>query len=343
MYPPGGAVDMPQITVQIGAFDFSPAPVFLHQLKEPGKLRAILPAPVGQQDHGFIVRRFLILGRSFYHRKAQVLIKITFESGGGGVGPDLHVTDQEGDLLPDSGKALLGLRLFFLHGGLIHKQAIIAHEAAIHSGRGLDLLHNAPVPGEVFIKPAVEQVVQPQGIIAVGAGIADSFRILRVQLVEKAPASHGFKIRQLHMEKLRHKGFEAAVRQAPERGAAFEGKLGRRDGIIAGRLYDYPQGIQKHGLKSQIVGHLYHGGIFKHRLPQIVHDRLRLLDIAPGLMAQRDIDAAVLGYGKAHSGNGGLVGIQRGPLLRAVFLDGRGFKVEADHGGPGQIVFYLFQ
>ena len=145
------------------------------------------------------------------------------------------------------------------------------------------------------------------------------------------------------MEKLRHKGFKAAVRQAPESSAAFQGKLGRRDGIIAGRLHDHPQGIQEHGLEGQIMGHLYHGGVLKYGLPQIVHDRLRLLDIPPSPVPQRDIDAAVLGYGKAHSGNGSLVGIQCGPLLRAVFLDGRGFKVEADHGGSGQIVFYLFQ
>ena len=93
MYPPGGAVDMPQITVQIGAFDFSPAPVFLHQLKKPGQLRAVLPAPCGHQDHGFIIGSLLILGRGFHHRQAKVFIKITFERRGGGVGPDLHVAD----------------------------------------------------------------------------------------------------------------------------------------------------------------------------------------------------------------------------------------------------------
>ena len=343
MNSPGGAVDMPQITVQIGAFNFSPAPVFLYQLKKPGQLRAVLPAPCGQQDHSFIVSGLLILGCGFHHRQAKVFIKITLERRGGGIGPDLHVADQEGDFLPDGGNPFLGLCLLGFHGGPIHEQAVIPHQAAVHGGRGLDLLHNAAVPGQVLIEPAVKQVIQPQGKVAVGAGIADGFLVLRVKLVEEAPGGYGFKIRQLHMEKLRHKGFKAAVRQAPESSAAFQGKLGRRDGIIAGRLHDHPQGIQKHGLEGQIMGHLYHSGVLKYGLPQIVHDRLRLLDIPPSPVPQRDIDAAVLGYGKAHSGNGSLVGIQCGPLLRAVFLDGRGFKVKADHGGSGQIVFYLFQ
>lgn len=96
-----GGVDMPQITVQIGSLDFPPAPVFLHQFKEPGKLRTIFPAPFRQQNHGLIIRRFLILGRGFHHRQAEVIVKITFESGGGGVGPDLHVADDKGDLLSD--------------------------------------------------------------------------------------------------------------------------------------------------------------------------------------------------------------------------------------------------
>ena len=159
MYPPGGAVDMPKITVQIGAFDFSPAPVFLHQLKKPGQLRAVLPAPCGQQDHGFIVGSLLILGCGFHHRQAKVFIKITFERGSGGVGPDLHVANQESDFLPDGGNPLLGLGLLGFHGGPIHEQAVIPHQAAVHGGRRLDLLHNAAVPGQVLIEPAVKQMI----------------------------------------------------------------------------------------------------------------------------------------------------------------------------------------
>ena len=77
------------------------------------------------------------------------------------------------------------------------------------------------MPGQVLIEPAVEQVIQPQGIVAVGAGISDGFLVLRVKLVEESSGGYGFKIRQLHMEKLRHKGFKAAVRQATESGVFF--------------------------------------------------------------------------------------------------------------------------
>ena len=159
MNSPGGAVDMPQITVQIGAFNFSPAPVFLYQLKKPGQLRAVLPAPCGQQDHSFIVSGLLILGCGFHHRQAKVFIKITLERRGGGIGPDLHVADQEGDFLPDGGNPFLGLCLLGFHGGPIHEQAVIPHQAAVHGGWGFNLLHNAAVPGQVLIEPAVEQVI----------------------------------------------------------------------------------------------------------------------------------------------------------------------------------------
>ena len=47
-------------------------------------------------------------------------------------------------------------------------------------------VHKEPVLRNIPVKPAIEQVIQPQGIVAVGAGIADGFRILRGKLVIRA-------------------------------------------------------------------------------------------------------------------------------------------------------------
>ena len=221
MYPPGGAVDMPQITVQICPLDLPPAPVFLHQLKQGRKLRLMLPAPVCQQDHGFIIRRLLILGRGLYHRQAEVIVKITFERGSGGVGPDLHVPGNKGDFLPDFCDPSFGRCLLFLHSGPIHEQAVIPHKAAIDRRGAFNLFHNAAVLRQVLIKPAVENMIEPQGIVAVSAGIVHRFRILREKLVEEPPAGHAPEIRQLRIKELRHKGFEAAVREVPKLGIAL--------------------------------------------------------------------------------------------------------------------------
>ena len=212
---------MPKIPVQICPLDLPPAPVFLHQLKQRHKLRLLLPAPVRKQNHGFIIRRLLILGRGLYHRQAEVIVKITFERTSGGVGPDLHVPGNEGDLLPDFRNPPFGLRLLFLHSGPIHEQAIIPHKAAVDRRGAFNLLHNAAVLGQVLIKPAVENMIEPQGIIAVGAGIAHRFRILRGKLVKEPSAGHAPEIRQLRIKELRHKGFQAAVREGPKLGIAL--------------------------------------------------------------------------------------------------------------------------
>ena len=89
------------------------------------------------------------------------------------------------------------------------------------------------------------------------------------------------------------------------------------------------------------MGHLYHSGIFKKGLSQILHYRLRLRHIPPSLMPERHIDSAAFRYGKAHAGNIRLMCVQRRPLLGAVCLLGRGFKVVGHHSGPGQIFFYF--
>ena len=172
-------IHMAQIPVQISAPYLPNPPVFLHQLKEPCKFRAVLPAPVRQQDHGLIVRRLLVFCRSLQYRQAKVFVKIIFKRRGRGVRPDVHVPNHKGDLLPDLCDPPVGLPLPRLHGRLIQHHAVIAHDAAVHGSRALHLLHQEPVPGQIPVKPAIEQMIEPQGIVAVGAGIAHRLPILR--------------------------------------------------------------------------------------------------------------------------------------------------------------------
>ena len=109
---------------------------------------------------------------------------------------------------------------------------------------------------------------------------------------------------------------------------AFEGELGRRNRVIAGRLHHHPQGIQKHGLRRPDYGPPLSRWRFSNTsLPSDTSMTASgFWDIPPGPVPQRDIDAAVLGYGKAHAGNGRLMRVQRGPLLRAVVLQWARFQ-----------------
>ena len=172
-------IHMAQIPVQISAPYLPNPPVFLHHLKEPCKLRAVLPAPVRQQDHGLVIRRFLVFRRGLKYRQPKVFVKIIFERRSRGIRPDLHVPDQESDLLPDLHDPPIGLPLPLLHGRLIQHQPVIAHDPAEYGGGALHLLHQKPVPRQIPVKPVIEQIIEPQGIVAVGAGIAHRLPILR--------------------------------------------------------------------------------------------------------------------------------------------------------------------
>ena len=166
------------------------------------------------------------------------------------------------------------------------------------------------MPRQKSVEPFVEATIQAQSVIAVGAGVAHRFRIVAVQLVEESATGHVLESRQLVAQQLRHQLFQAAVGQAAEFKAVLQRHLGRGDGVVAGRLNDDAQRIQKHGLKGQIVGYLRNRGICPENIPK-KRNHLIGIGIAAVEMLQRDIDSAALGNGERNSHNAGPVRIQR--------------------------------
>ena len=170
------------------------------------------------------------------------------------------------------------------------------------------------MPRKKSVEPFIEASIQPQGVIAVGAGIAHRFRIVAVQLVEELAAGHILEGRQLVAQQLRHQLFQAAVGQPAEFKAVLQRHLRRGNGVIAGRLNDDAQRIQKHGLKGQIVGHFRNRRIRPESIPK-KRNHLIGIGIAAVEMLQRDIDSAALGHGERNSHNAGPVRIQRRPRI----------------------------
>ena len=150
---PRRVIHMAQIPVQIGAAYLPNPPVFLHQLEQPHQLRAVLPAPVRQQDHGLIIRRLLVFRRCLKHRQPKVFVKIIFERRSGGIRSDIHVPNQERNLLPYFHDPPICLPLPLLHGRLIQHQPVIAHDPAEYGSRALHLLHQKPVLRQIPVKP----------------------------------------------------------------------------------------------------------------------------------------------------------------------------------------------
>lgn len=92
---------MLQIAVHIGGLDFSPAPVFLHPLEQLNILRLIFLAPFGEQNQRLIVHGFLELSRGLKHRQFQIIVQIFFKCCCAGIGTDIHITDDESNILTD--------------------------------------------------------------------------------------------------------------------------------------------------------------------------------------------------------------------------------------------------
>ena len=140
---------------------------------------------------------------------------------------------------------------------------------------------------------------------------------MAVQLVEESAAGHILEGRKLVARQLRHQLFQAAVGQSAEFEAVLQRHLHRGNGVIAGRLNDDAQRIQKHGLKGQIVGHLRNRRIRPERIAQ-KRNHLIGIGVAAVEMLQRDIDGAALGHGERNSHNARPVRIQRRPRIISV-------------------------
>ena len=116
-----------------------------------------------------------------------------------------------------------------------------------------------------------------------------------------------------HRLRRQNPGLWAEVQAVVQKNKA-ERHLRGGDGVIARRLHDDAQRIEKHRLKGQIVGHLRNRRI---RPESILKKRNHLIGIGITAvkMLQRDIKSAVLGHGERNPYNAGPVRIQRRPRI----------------------------
>ena len=263
MDAPGRLVYVRQIAVDVGAFELAPFAIFLYQLEQMDKLRALLFAIFRKQYHCRIVRRLLMLVRRFEHRQAEVVEQVLFERIGGCVCAHVYAAGHRVDFSSERHELCVCFLLPFQHYRRIHRHTVVLHHAAIYCGRRFDALHDIPMLRQILRKPAVELVIEPQRIIAVGAGIAQRLMLGGVHLIEMPSSSDRIKIRHLRAEKRGGKQLQAAVMKVAKLKLALESKLGCCNGVVAGFAYDDAQRIQEHRLKGEIVRHLDHIGVFK--------------------------------------------------------------------------------
>ena len=224
------------------------------------------------------------------------------------------------------------------HGGLVHQQAVVFHQATVDRRWGFDFLDDAPMLRQLRHEPTIEPVIEPQRVIRVGAGITHSFRIIRRQFIEIPASCHILERRQFVPEQFRNQALEAAIRKAPKCERLLESKLGRRNGVIARRLHDDSQGIEEHGLEGEVMRYLDNAGVCPHQFCQ-QRDHIVRLGIAALHMLQRDIDGAGLGHRQAHADDAGPMGVQGRARIIPILDQRRCFKVEGHHGGVLNIIF----
>ena len=91
----GRRVAMLEVTVNIGALDFAPLAIFLHQSEESWKFRLILIAPLFEQNHRHIIGSLFIRSSSLEDRQTEVFEQIIFKRLGATVFTDSHITNDE--------------------------------------------------------------------------------------------------------------------------------------------------------------------------------------------------------------------------------------------------------
>ena len=246
------------------------------------------------------------------------------------------------DLLPQFQQPRGALALLADHGGFVHEQAVILHQAAVNRRGRFDILHDPAVPGKVGVKPLVEAPVEPQRVVAIRAGIAHGIGIVGGELVKEPPFRNVLKRRQLIAQQLRHQLFQTAVGKRSEFKRGLERHLRGGDGVIARRLHDDAQRIEKHGFKGQVVCDLDHRRIHPQRVAQEWDDLYRV-GVRPAQVAQRHIDGAALGHGQRDADDVRAVRVQRGFVVVAVCGQRSRLKVEGHHACAAQVFFDLLQ
>ena len=108
------------------------------------------------------------------------------------------------NFIPQINEFLRAFALLSDHRGLVHQQPVVFHQAAVHRRWGFDFLNDSPMFRHLRHEPAIEQVIEPQRVIRVGAGIPHRFRIIRRQFIEIPARRHILERRQFIAQQFRH-------------------------------------------------------------------------------------------------------------------------------------------
>ena len=177
-------IEVFQVPVNIGGLDLAPLAVLLHQREKTRQFRPVRITPLLEERHGHIVCRLAVGFRGLQNGQSQVFIQIVLERLRGAVRSDVHISDDEFDLLADAFHLGFSFCLSLLHEREVDRDTVRFHDAKVHGGRAFDLLHDVPVFRKVAVEPVVELVIEPKGKIGVGRAIADGLLALRIQLVK---------------------------------------------------------------------------------------------------------------------------------------------------------------
>ena len=145
MNPARRRIDEAEVSIQIGRFQFRPLPIFLDQVEQRHQLRPVHRAPFRQHDHRLIVGSLGVFLRHLQYRQAHIPEQVILERLRSGIRADVHVPDDRPDFVPKLNQLGGAFALFPDHGGLVHQQAVVFHQAAVDRRWGFDFLDDAPV------------------------------------------------------------------------------------------------------------------------------------------------------------------------------------------------------
>ena len=186
------------------------------------------------------------------------------------------------------------------------------------------------------VKPAVENMIQPQGKIRVRTAIAYCFCILCIQFVKVSAVCNIRKSGQRFMAQFFRQFFQTAVSKFAKCVVAFQGHLCCTNGIIHRRLYDDILLTGYCRFKGDIVSN-FNDALVREKSSQKLQKRCQF-DIFSYFVSHWDIYSGILFDRKTASGHMVFLRIQSRLFFDAVRLIRCSFIVKSHNGGIADIL-----
>ena len=186
------------------------------------------------------------------------------------------------------------------------------------------------------VKPAVENIIQPQGKIRVRTAIAYCFCILCIQFVKVSAVCNIRKSGQRFMAQFFRQFFQTAVSKFAKCVVAFQGHLCCTNGIIHRRLDHDILMIGYCRFKGNIVSNF--DDIFVCEKVLQKSKKSNAIHVSSNFMSNRNIDSRMLFGGKAAPDNMTFCRIKSCLFFDAVRLIRCSFIVKSHNGGIADIL-----